>query len=189
MYRSSVLFFGAILFTFINSSTGSTISKRGTAQDVISDIKAIDSGVQSLTAHVSSYSSGNFITGLVNGVLVLGDVVDIHLSNRKGYLDATTASKFTADDSTAIVNVVSSTVAIDIPNSVNVLKSKREQFKQAFLTPVVIASLELLLYDHDTFSAAVLDKLTLDAATLAQANAGINGIHDALEDGIAYFEE
>lgn len=173
--------------TIVTSAAGFPLSKRGTAQDVIGDINAIESGVESLTTHVSSYNSGSLATSLVNGVPILVDVVDIHVSNRKGYVDATTASTFSASDSSAIVNTVSSTVAKSIPNSVDVLKSKKPAFQQAGLTPVIIASLELLLNDHDTFSAAVLSKLTADAATLAEANAGINRIHDALEDGIAYY--
>lgn len=189
MYQLGFISLVSLVTAIIAPIAASPLSKRGTAQDVISDINAINSGVLSLTGHVSSYNSGAFPTGLVGGVPILADVVDIHVSNRKGYLDATTASKFSADDSDAIVNTVSSTVVTSIPNSVDVLKSKKQVFQQALLTPVVIASLELLLNDHDTFSAAVVDKLTVDAATLAQANDGIAKIHNALVDGIAYFSQ
>lgn len=189
MYRLGLISLMSLVATMIVPAAGSTLSKRGTAQDVINDINAINSGVLSLTAHVSSYNSGVFPTSLIGGVPILVDVVDIHISNRKGYLDATTASKFSADDSIAVVNTVSSTVVTSIPNAVDVLKSKKQVFQQALLTPVVIASLELLLNDHDTLSAAVLDKLTVDAVTLAQANGGVAKIHNALEDGIAYFSQ
>lgn len=189
MYHFNLLTIGALVSSVITIASGNPFSKRGTAQDVIADINAINSGVQTLTGDTAAFNGGNFLTGLVSGTPVLLDVVNIHLANRKGYLDATTAiGKYSASDSSAIVNTVSSTVAITIPNSVDVLKSKKAAFQSAGQVPVVLASLELLLNDHDTFSAAVLNDLTVDTATLAQANAGIAVIHNALENGIAYFE-
>jgi hypothetical protein len=47
---------------------------------------------------------------------------------------------------------------VSIPTATRHLKEKIEQFKEGLLVPVVIASLTLLLSDHDTFSAAVLGK-------------------------------
>lgn len=188
MHSDSFFTFGAVLSTLIASTTSSPLSKRGTAQDVINDIHTIQSGVQTLTTDTSNFNSGSFLTGLVNGAPILLDVVDIHIANRKGYLDATTATTFTNSDSVSIVNVVSSTVAVSIPDGVNVSKSKKKAFQQAGQVPVVIASLQLLLNDHDTFSAAVVAKLTLDAADLARANDGIATIHNALEDGITYYQ-
>lgn len=178
---------GALLISTIPVSAN-PLSKRGTAQDVINDIYAIQAGVQTLTTDTTNFNSGSFLTGLVEGTPILLDVVNIHLANRKGYLDATTATKFSNSDSVSIVNVVTDTVVVSIPDGVNVLKSKKANFQQAGQVPIVIASLELLLNDHDTFSAAVVAKLTLDAADLAEANAGIATIHNALANGIAYFE-
>ena len=179
----------SVLAAFTTSITASPVVKRGTAQDIISDVNAIDSGVKTQTSDVSSFNSGSFPASLLNGVPIFVDVVSIHVSNRKGFLDATTASTFSEDDSIAIVHTVENTVVVSIPNAVNILKSKKQLFEEAGQTPVVIASLELLLNDHDTFSAAVLEKLTLDANTLAEANAGVALIHNALEDGIAFFKE
>ena len=176
------------ILALVSTSSALPSVKRSTAQDVVNDIYAIDGGVKALEAHVSSYNTGSFPTSLVNGVPILVDVVDIHVSNRKGYLDAITASTFSNADSLTIVAAVEDTVAVDIPNAVTELKSKKQNFDAAGLTAIVIASLELLKYDHDTFSAAVVQKLTLDPATLAEANAGVAVIHDALVDGISYFE-
>lgn len=188
MYSFRLLSFGVLLSTFVTTISGNPLSKRGTAQDVINDVNAIQSGVLKLTADTSAFNSGSFLTGLVEGIPILLDVVNIHIANRKGYLDATTAAPFSNSDSISLVNDVEATVVVSIPNGVNVLKSKKQLFQQAGQVPIVIASLELLLNDHDTFSAAVVAKLTLDAADLAEANQGIATIHNALEDGIAYFQ-
>jgi hypothetical protein len=54
----------------------------------------------------------------------------------------------------------------------------------------VIASLKLLLYDHDTFSAATLAKVNMGISE-AKRNEGIAAvanIHNAIEDGIQFFE-
>jgi len=82
---------------------------------------------------------------------------------------------------------VNKSVAISIPAGIKALKAKKPRFTEAGLVPTVIASLKLLKYDHDTFSAAVLQKLTLNAEKMAEATAGVKIIDDALADGIAYF--
>jgi hypothetical protein len=47
---------------------------------------------------------------------------------------------------------------VSIPKSTLDIKAKVDAFKQGALVTIVIASLKLLLNDHDTFSAATLMK-------------------------------
>lgn len=75
-------------------------------------------------------------------------------------------------------------MGIDIPNSVDVLESKKPLFQASFQDPVILAGLQLLKYDHDTFSAALMNKTTGDQV---QGNAVVKKIDDALQNGIDFF--
>jgi hypothetical protein len=83
-----------------------------------------------------------------------------------------------------------SLVNISIPSSVEDLKAKAPAFKEGSLTPTVIASLKLLLYDHDTFSAATLAKINpgIGEAKTKEGVDAVANIHNAIEDGIKFFE-
>jgi hypothetical protein len=53
----------------------------------------------------------------------------------------------------------------------------------------VIASLTLLLSDHDTFSAATLAKVNpgVGAAKIQEGVDGVANIHDAIQDAILFY--
>jgi hypothetical protein len=127
-----------------------------TAETLISDIKGIDDGVNALTASIEAYNGG-----LIAELPIGADIAAIHIANRKGYVDANLrATPFNADDSTAIVEYTASSVGVDIPASVNVLKAKYDVFEDQ--KDVILAGLKLLKNDHDTFSAALVAKITAD---------------------------
>lgn len=74
---------------------------------------------------------------------------------------------------------------MSIPDDVQVLISKKPDFESSGLTPVVLASLKLLINDHDTFSAAVTAKAYKgDADLTAEGVAVVAKIHDAIQGGI-----
>lgn len=76
--------------------------------------------------------------------------------NRAGFAHAVAALPFTVPDSNDVITTVTDTVNESIPAATQHIKEKLPQFKEGLLIPVVIASLTLLLSDHDTFSAATL---------------------------------
>lgn len=81
-------------------------------------------------------------------------------------------------------------VNISISGSIEHLKAKAPAFKEGGLTITVIASLKLLLYDHDTFSAATSAKMNpgIDAGKASEGNEAVENIHDVIEGGIQFFE-
>jgi hypothetical protein len=93
--------------------------------------------------------------GLIGELPIGADIAAIHIANRKGYADANLrATPFNAADSTAIV----------------------EDQKV-----VILAGLKLLKDDHDTFSAALVSKITADQAN---GYAAVAVIDDALQSAI-----
>lgn len=181
------MLFSRIASSLFLASTAYAASLRPRDVQLADDIYAIDAAVNTLIGNINNYNSGSFPTGLVSGIPILLDVVNIHLVNRKGYVDANLSPTLDSQNSITVVNSVTNSVAIDIPKSVDALKAKKSLFAEAGLTQVTIASLKLLKSDHDTFSAAIEAKLTGDAETIAQGVAGVKVIDDALADGIAYF--
>lgn len=95
-----------------------------------------------------------------------------------------------AMQSSLITHTDSPIVNISIPTSIEHLKAKAPAFKEGGLTITVIASLKLLLYDHDTFSAATLAKMSpqVPADKAAEGNEAVANIHNAIEGGIEFFE-
>jgi hypothetical protein len=72
-----------------------------------------------------------------------------------------------------------------IPEDIHVLISKYHNFKDSGLAPVVKSGLELLIYDHDTFSAAVESKAYKgNAALTAKGEKAVKDIHAAIQHGI-----
>jgi hypothetical protein len=146
-----------------------------TARTLISDIKGIDDGVNALTASIEAYNGG-----LIGELPIGADIAAIHIANRKGYVDANLrATPFNAEDSTAIVEYTASSVGVDIPASVNVLKAKYDVFENQKV--VILAGLKLLKNDHDTFSAALVSKITADKEN---GYAAVAVIDDALQSAI-----
>lgn len=75
---------------------------------------------------------------------------NVNLANRKTYLDSLLISKQSVADSKTIVDYVSNPIAIDIPDTVTVLKSKKALLEEAGATQFTVLGLELLKYDHDS---------------------------------------
>lgn len=116
---------------------------------------------------------------------VLTTVGAIHIANRKGFVDANLAPQFNEADTRRIFDTVVDTVGNTIPDDVQVLIKKKPEFESSGLTPVVLASLKLLLNDHDTFSAAVTEKAYKgDPELIAEGEAVVAKIHDAIQEGI-----
>ena len=68
---------------------------------------------------------------------------------------------------------------MDIPASVDVLKSKYDVFESQ--KDVILAGLKLLKNDHDTFSAVLISKITADKEN---GDAAVAKIDDALQSAI-----
>jgi hypothetical protein len=148
---------------------------------VIDDITALDQDVQSLTAKVRAYNGG-----LIAQTPQLLGLTQVHLATRKGYYSATTLPcPLTEEDGARIIEHVNETLAIDNPIAVEVLESKKQLFDAAGTTPVIRAGLNLLLSDHLAFSNEVLERAP--ASQLAEANAVVDVISNALQHGINVF--
>lgn len=78
---------------------------------------------------------------------------------------------------------------MSIPDATKHLKEKVAAFKEGALVPVVIASLALLLYDHDTFSAATLAKISPRIAPekTAEGADAVANIHNVIQDAIVFY--
>jgi len=149
-------------------------------ETLISDIKGIDDGVKALTADLKAYDGS-----LASEAPIAGDITAIHLANRKGYTDANLRiTKFNETETKAIVDYTVQSVGASIPNSVEVLKSKKPEFESKDMVPVILGGLKLLKYDHDSFSAALLAKTT---GSQAEGTAVVKKIDDALQSGIDYY--
>lgn len=178
------------LLLFISSAGALATGKRDistAASTLIQDIQNIDTGVKALTTSIHNFQGGNIMTTLIDGTPVTSGIAAIHIANRKGFLDANLSPTLSASDSDAIVTFAERSVGVDIPASVDALKAKKARFVAAGLGGVTIASLELLLNDHDTFSAALLAKTTGDASLEARGIAVVKKIHDAIQGGIDYY--
>lgn len=75
-----------------------------------------------------------------------------------------------------------------IPAVTQRMREKLPGLKENPLTPVMIASLTLLLNDQDTFSAAALAKLNpgMGEAMMNEGADGIANIHNAIQDVILF---
>jgi len=163
--------------------TAAVILKRdpsAEAQTLISDVGNIDAGVLVLTKDVKAYQGG-----LLSSTPISVDIITIHLANRKGYADANLVEPFGPADSEAIVKYTTNTVAVDIPASVDATIAKKQQFVDAGIEDVVLAGIKLLKEDHDTFSAALENKLAADS--LPAGAAAVAVIDDALQHAIDVF--
>ncbi|KAK5120794.1 hypothetical protein LTR85_005860 [Meristemomyces frigidus] len=151
-----------------------------TAQTLMSDIKGIDAGVNALTASLIAYNGD-----IVSETPIAGDIAAIHLANRKGFADANLrATPFNTTDTIKIVDYTTDSVGYDIPRSVDILMTKKPDFEATGQDPVILAGLQLLLNDHDTFSAALLSKTTGDEVA---GDAVVKKIHDSIQGGIDYY--
>lgn len=188
-----------------------------TGQTVKQDIINIHNAVLALDATVQAYDGSPFPTSLVDGTPVLLGVAKIHEVNRAGFRHALAALPFSMEDSNDVISTVTDTgtsppftflpnpnsilmtcgmwagltcaVNISIPAATVHLKEKLPAFKEGLLIPVVIASLTLLLSDHDTFSAATLAKVNpgVGEAKIKEGSEGVANIHNAIQDAILFY--
>ena len=77
---------------------------------------------------------------------------------------------------------------VSIPNSIQHLRAKKQVLKGNETPEIVIASLRLLLSDHDSFSLAIEKKLHPYTAPqkLEQQTAATENIHNVIENAILY---
>lgn len=76
-----------------------------------------------------------------------------------------------------------------IPASTEILKRKQPAFKDSGFTAVVLASLSLLLSDHDTFSAATLTKIStaVGEQKTKEGLAAVENIHNVIQEAIVFY--
>jgi len=194
----------AFLFSAITLTSAAALPNPITADTIVQDVENIHHGVLANTAATEAYEGGDLKTTIVQGAPArvhkrekpnlsiltnqpqeFATVAAIHLANRKGFVDANLAPQFNEADTRKIFNTVVDTVGESIPADIDVLISKYDNFKDSGLAPVVLSGLKLLIYDHDTFSAAVEAKAYMgNAALTAEGVAVVAKIHDAIQRGI-----
>lgn len=150
------------------------------AEQASDDIRGIDTAVRGLNTSVTAYQGG-----LLAALPLIAGVTDIHLVNRKAYLDAQVVCATTVEQSTAIVEVVEDTVGVSIPSTVQNTISKGPELIQAGIASELVASLKLLQSDHDTYSAALSESVA--PSVQARADAIVLLIHNAIQVGVDYF--
>jgi hypothetical protein len=178
-----------------------------TGATIAQDVRNIDTAVRALDATVQAYKGVPLPVSLVEGAPVLAGVAEIHRVNRAGFVHALAAQTFSVEESVNVVDVVSGTgeslkkqdekvdadtsgvVNKSIPAATAHIKAKVAAFKEGGLVPVVIASLTLLLSDHDTFSAAVLAKFNPGTPPdkVSEGSEAIANIHNVIQDAIVFY--
>jgi len=150
-------------------------------QLLYSDLMALDTSVNDLTAATVAYNSGNASP-------ILAQVSHVNATNRKAYYDAMSdgVAVQNLDDSNTIVSYVSDPIAVDITNGVAALNDKKAPLVAAGYRQQVLDGLNLLVGDHETLSAAIAKKL--DPLTLAAAAVPVAEIDLAVRSAIANFE-
>lgn len=155
---------------FTPLTLASTLSPRQSpgATQILSSISAIDTAVHSLTSALTSYAGG------INASLpVFAASLEIHRVNRAGFAaNAGVAGPLSPADSDAVAQRVQDTVAVSIPEATKVLEAKKGLFDEAEISSLVLGTINLLKYDHETFSAGVGEKLSPGALPKALAGAG-----------------
>ena len=153
---------------------------RRDANAVYNDITGIDTAVRKLNAALTAYNGG-----ILESQPTLDASIAVHAVNRKGFADATASGPFSAADSKRIVDHVNDSVGISIPASVKVLEAKKPLFDQAQVSSLIKATVDLLKYDHETFSAVTGTKLSADQAAPGLAAAG--KIDAVLQEASLYY--
>lgn len=173
---------------FSTAATALAIGRRDVAT-LTSDINTVDADVQQLTKDVNAYSSGgNSVTGTLNAAPILNDVSTIDKAAKQGTTDAQNTGTVSATDAQNLVNLVSNTLANDIPASVNALIAKKSQFDTAGLDSQVVSNLQELKTDADNFAAALIADIPAGSDDItSQANALVAKIDAALQNGINTF--
>lgn len=165
------------LFACVASAT--TLATRS-AQAVNDGITGIDVAVRNLTQAVSAYNGG-----VLESQPFLDASIAVHNINRIATADAKASSRFTSAQSKAIVKNTQQSVGVSIPESVKVLMSKKDLFEEAQIRGIVLAFVNLLKFDHETFSLQVGKLLSLDQAVPGAAAAG--KIDAVLQEAALFF--
>lgn len=156
---------------------------------IVSDLLSVDKSVQSLTKRVLSYEGGSLVSSILEGAPVLYDAAAIQVTNRKAWVDAKAAEPFTVEEATLIVDTVGKTLAIHIPEAIDAMIAKKDEFVKAKLGRVVSATMESLKSNHETLSGAILEKAqSLGAVQASQGAKSVKTIMDKLNEGIAVFK-
>ncbi|THX80193.1 hypothetical protein D6D04_04720 [Aureobasidium pullulans] len=150
--------------------------------DVYNDITSLDQDVQDLTSMVRGYQGGL----LAQGPLLL-QLTKVHIATRKGGFDASTlpTTLLSESDAMRLIDHVNTTLSVDNPIAVNVLKSKKALFDASGTDVFIKAGLQILLDDHLYFSNEILERTPQDS--IAEANEVVDVISNALQGGIAAF--
>lgn len=150
--------------------------------DVYNDITVLDQDVQALTSMVRGYQGGL----IAQGPLLL-QLTKVHIATRKGGYDASTlpTTPLSENDALRLIEHVNTTLSVDNPIAVDVLKSKKPLFEASGTVPFIKAGLQILLDDHLYFSNEVLERAPQDL--IAEANQVVDVISNALQGGIAAF--
>lgn len=167
--------FGALLLSISTVFSASI-------DDVYNDITTLDGDVQTLTDMVRDFQGG-----LIAQAPLLLQLTKVHIATREGGYDASTlpTTPLSESDALRIIEHVNTTLAVDNPIAVNVLKSKKPLFDASGTDPFIKAGLQILLDDHLYFSNQVLERAPQDL--IAEANQVVDVISNALQGGIAAF--
>lgn len=127
------------------------------AQQVYNSITGIDTAVRRLNSALTAYQGG-----IPQSQPVFDASLAIHNVNRQGFAQANASPAFNSADSKRIVDHVNDSVGVSIPESVKLIEAKKPLFDDAQLSSLIKATIDLLKYDHETFSLATGAKLSLD---------------------------
>ncbi|KJX94924.1 hypothetical protein TI39_contig4149g00024 [Zymoseptoria brevis] len=156
------------------------LTKRQSAQATNQGITNIDTAVRELITQLNAYQGG-----ILESRPVIDASVNIHKVNRDAKTAADASRRFNQQDSQVIVKNVMDSVGVSIPQAVEIIKAKKPVFDEAQVSSLVKATIDLLQYDHRTFSASVGAKLTL--TTLPGGLAGAGGIDASLTGASLYY--
>lgn len=146
------------------------------------DLKALDDTVKGLSKSIELYNGG----AVESGPILLAFSA-VHIANRKAYGTACTIKNMTSSDSYTVLDYVSKTLGVDIPQGVKDLEAKKADFVKSGLEKTVVSSLDLLKYDHESLSGALGQKLSQDQGVQLEAYGVVKSIDDAIKEGIAGF--
>ncbi|EFQ96140.1 hypothetical protein PTT_02683 [Pyrenophora teres f. teres 0-1] len=162
---------------------------RPTAESVIESVVNIHNAVVEADSTLQAYTGGFTPTTIVDDAKVLGGFAKIHSANREGFRRATFAAQFSVEETVEFINTVIATVNISIPLATQHIREKKQVFKENGLRSSVVAALALLLYDHDTFSAAAAKNFN-PGTPREKLNQGIDAagnIHNVIQSALLYY--
>ncbi|CZT17927.1 uncharacterized protein RCC_03765 [Ramularia collo-cygni] len=144
-----------------------SVVKRQSASATNEGITAISEAVEALTNAVNAYKGGAVEAGPV-----FNASLEVHRVNRAAKAAADASGRFSSEESKAIVDNVFSSVGVTIPISVKAIEAKKPLFDAAEITSLVKATIDLLQFDHRTFSLSTGAKLSLDQVASGLIGAG-----------------